>query len=195
MSRPVVLLDCDGVLSDFVSAVLDLVHELCGPRYQPHDVTCFDLAKSLGLTDEERARVFGAITSRPGFARELAVYPDAIAGVAALRAVADVYIVTSPWNSNPTWTHDREAWLREHFGIPHSHVIHTSAKHLVAGDVLVDDKTSTLVEWQAAHPRGVAVQWQTPHNLYDGWAGWSTCSWDHVARAIATFGACAEGRS
>lgn len=176
MSKPTILLDVDGVLADFVSAFLDVVREQLGRSYQPEDVTSFGIANSLRLSKEDFDRC-ALIVGEPGFCAGLGIYPGAIEGVAHLRSIAEVYIVTSPWNSNPTWTHDREAWLERHFGIPHSRVIHTSAKHLVRGDFLIDDKTETLQRWSVANRDGLAVQWATPHNRTDGWTGLVADTW------------------
>lgn len=179
-TRPRILLDVDGVLADFVSAYLDIVERVTGRRYQPHDVTSFDIGESLGLARAESAACKRALGNSPCVARTLGIYPGAREGVRRLNEIADVYIVTSPWNSNPTWTHDREWWLHEHFRIPHSRIVHTSAKHLCRGDFLVDDRTETLRQWHVEHPGGIAVQWRTPHNRLDGWNGISTCSWDEL---------------
>lgn len=181
--RPRILLDVDGVLADFVTAFLAVVRFQLGRDHVPEDVTQFNLASSLGLSKLEFDQC-AEIVSASGFCRTLSVYPGATDGVAALHRIADVYIVTSPWNSNRTWTYDREQWLAEHFGIPHSRVVHTSAKHLVRGDVLVDDKTETLHTWQAEHPTGRAIQWTTPHNRADAWEGWATSSWVDLCRMV-----------
>lgn len=188
MIRPRILLDCDGVLSDFIGGALATLNELYDTSFRREQVTEFDFTKALGMSAPAAAAAKRAIGSAAGFARHLDVYPGAIDGVRQLREIADVYIVTSPWNSNPTWCHDREWWLAMHFGIPHALVIHTSAKHLVSGDILVDDKTSTCAAWRAAWPGGVAVQWQTPHNRRDDWEGASTSDWADIvdlARSIA----------
>ncbi len=174
------LLDCDGVLADFVGAYLKLLGSTQDRWHTPAEVTRFDIGASLGLTPEQASAIKRAIGTAEGFARKLEPCPGAMAGVLALRQVADVYVVTSPWNSNPTWTHDREWWLKKHFDIPHSHVIHGSAKHLVHGDVFVDDKTDVVQAWQAAHPNGIGVRWTTPHNRLDEYRGASTCSWEDV---------------
>ena len=175
-----VLLDCDGVLSDFIGPVLDLVWEATGRTYTREDVKVFDFAASLGLEPEENAVVKDEISHRRGWWSELPIMPGAQEGVARLQQIADVYIVTSPWNNCRTWLYERETWLRKHFGIPHSRVLACSAKHIVAGDVLVDDRIDTLLQWQDHNPRGAAVQWQTPHNRNDGWRAWSTKSWDQL---------------
>ena len=182
--RPRVLLDVDGVLADFIGGALQIVNDLFGTAHVREDVTQFDIAASLGLTAEQGAVMKRAIGAMPRFAGALRVLDGAVEAVRQLHQIAEIYIVTSPWNSNPTWCHDREAWLDRHFGILHARVIHTSAKHLVAGDILVDDKTSTLEQWRAAHPIGIAVQWATPHNRCDAWDGASTSSWDELIAIV-----------
>lgn len=175
--RPRVLLDCDGVLADFIGGALRIVNTMLGTGYVPTDVTEFDFTKSLGLPARAAADVKRMIGATHGFAASLAVLPGAVDGVRRLREVADVYVVTSPWNSNPTWMSEREAWLDRHFAIPHRQVIHTAAKHICVGDVLVDDKTETVDRWREWHPGGVAVQWSTLHNRRDPWDGQSTNDW------------------
>jgi 5'(3')-deoxyribonucleotidase len=182
--KPLVLLDCDGVLSDFVGIYLDILRTQCGIDRRREDVTEFDIGKSLGLTAEQASDAKRRIGDFASLARMLGIYPGAQDGVRALREVADIHVVTSPWNSNRTWCSDREAWLYEHFGIKSADVTHTAAKHLVRGDFLVDDKTSTLHKWAAAHPSGVAVQWATPHNRLDGWTGASTCDWARLVEMV-----------
>lgn len=175
-----VLLDVDGVLSDFVGSWIKLLNAHFDRSWTHADVTHFDVCESLDIPVDQRGDAKRLISEFPNFAATHDVLPGAIEGVFWLQHVADVYIVTSPWNSHPTWTSDREKWLKKYFGIHHDRVVHTSAKHVVSGDILVDDKTSTLDAWQSAHPLGVAVQWRTPHNRRDAWSGVSTCSWDDV---------------
>lgn len=179
-----ILLDVDGVLADFVSALLVVVADITGRRYTVEDITAYDFVAALKLSKDEASRVKRTLGNTPGFARKLKPYPGSIEGVAALQKVAEVYIVTSPWNSNPTWTHDREWWLKKYFNLPHSHVIHTSAKHVCAGSMLVDDKTGTLVKWAEYNPSGQAVQWQTGYNRQDGWQGISVDSWPQLVDLI-----------
>lgn len=183
--RPVVLLDCDGVLADFIGGVLPLINGLLDTRHTAEDVTEFSFADALKMTPGDAARVKRAIGSQPRLAAGLAVYPGAIDGVRRLREVADVYIVTSSWDSNETWEFDRKAWLRRHFGIGHHDIVFTAAKHLVCGDMLIDDKTSTCEAWRAAWPRGIPVQWSTPHNRRDIWDGPCTSDWGFLVGLCA----------
>jgi 5'(3')-deoxyribonucleotidase len=179
-----VLLDCDGVLADFVGGALKLINEALCTRFVHADVTEFDLATSLGLSASQGSQIKRLIGSAPRLAAGLAVLPGAVEGVMELRARAEVYIVTSSWDSNETWEYDRKAWLARWFDIPRSRIIFAHDKHVVCGDVLVDDKTSTLEAWRAAHPGGVAVQWQNLHNRRDAWDGVSTSSWDELCGIV-----------
>lgn len=186
-----VLLDVDGVLADFIGSVLATLKVITGEVRHPYEVDRFDFCEALSLPPVTARVVKDRISNERGWWSSLSVFPGAVEGVAALRSVADVYIVTSPWNSCHTWLHEREAWLKRWFDIPHSRVIATSAKHCVAGDVFVDDKTETLVKWDdeqgsmwqmpdGSQGRTRAVQWETPHNRRDEWHGDSTRSWSQL---------------
>lgn len=178
------LLDVDGVLANFVESYLDLVAIVTGRRYQPEQVTQFDIGGSLGLTPAESSEVKRLLGESQGFCLALRMYEGAQDGVARLQQLADVYIVTSPWNSCPTWTHEREAWLKKHFKIPHSRITHTSAKYLCRGDVFVDDKVDAVIKWQSEHPTALGVVWDTPHNQLDSYDGVRTSDWGMLARLI-----------
>jgi 5'(3')-deoxyribonucleotidase len=178
------------VLADFIGRALCIVNGLFDTTYAPGDVTQFSIAASLGLSEEQAARMKRAIGNAWRLAADLKVLPFAKDGMRRLREVARVYIVTSSCDSNETWEYDRKAWLLRNFDIGHRDIVFTAAKHIVCGDVLVDDKTSTLVEWQAAHPLGVAVQWQAPHNRADVWRGSSTCNWDDVLHWVRLISEC-----
>lgn len=168
-TRPRVLLDVDGVLGDFVSVWLDTIRRHCALRIEPREVTGWDLFEVLAhrFPDDftlSRAKdaCYTAAKSE-GFHDELQPYDGAQDGVARLARVADVYVVTSPWHG-PWWCYERDGWLGEHFGIQRSHIVHTNAKHLCAGDVFVDDRPENVSAWHEAHPASAAALWSQPWN-------------------------------
>jgi 5'(3')-deoxyribonucleotidase len=172
------LLDCDGVLADFTTRVIQLINSVLGTKYTVEDIDIGDFCAALGLDRSDSARVKQKIGKTLGFAASILPYPSATAErVAKLQEIADVYIVTSPWNSNPTWVYEREAWLFEHYKIKTSNILHGSAKYICDGDVFVDDKVEALKEWQDQHPDGVAVKWETLHNSKEPWPV-ATNDWD-----------------
>lgn len=183
-----VLLDVDGVLADFIGGIIPIIKAVTGRDVTHDEIDQFDFSAALQLSPEHAGKVKRAIGSSGRMASFLSVFDGAKEGVRRLRDIADLYIVTSPWNSNETWCHDRERWLHRHFDIPHSRVIHTSAKHLIRGDVFVDDKTSALEAWRIRNPQGVAVQWRTPHNRNEAWDGPSTSNWQRISEIALGIG-------
>lgn len=161
--RPLVLLDVDGVLADFVSWYLDLARRVTGREYDPALVTQWDVAAAIGLTAGESGRVT-ELLHRPEYVLAMRPLPGAVEGVAALREVADIHVATSPWPGHPTWASERAEWLRRHFRISHKDVTHTSAKHLLRGACLVDDKPEHCADYARHNPDRYAVLWDQPYN-------------------------------
>lgn len=177
------LLDVDGVSANFVEAYLSVVNHVLRRNHTAADVTEWEMEKSLGLSAEESRTVSSYIQTR-GFASQLQPYPGAVEAIAKLRASHSVYFVTSPYrgprDKHLSWTADREHWLLDHFGVPHSDVIHTSAKHLVTGDVFVDDNVDNVRRWQTANPSGLALLWYQPYNWEHRGELMVCHSWDHL---------------
>jgi 5'(3')-deoxyribonucleotidase len=191
--KPHVLVDVDGVLCDFIGGVLPLVGSITGRTVKHADVHCFDFCKALGLSPDHARAVKRHISEVPGWWQHLSPLPGAVEGVARLREIGEITIVTSPWNSCRTWLHDRETWLKKHFDIPHADVIATAKKWMVDGDIFVDDRSDTLEKWDAARiargrPCG-AIQWATPHNRAEKWNGHSTNDWGELIRIVDSISA------
>lgn len=183
------LLDCDGVLADFLGSFLS-----CLNQYSDLKITS-DMATDWHITrSPEIARRLGelgdagwaedaawAAVKRPGFCRNIRALPGAREAVARLSSVADVHVVTSPYSGNPTWMSERETWLFEEMGIHHGKIVHTGAKHLVRGDVFVDDREENVAAWEEAWPEAATILWKVPSNAH---VGRSTDTWDDVHRAV-----------
>lgn len=183
-----IALDADGVLCDFTSAMLRVVEEVTGRRYSVADVNQWDFARALGLSANENRAVREIIGTRRGFCAQLAPYPFARQGVRRLRALGEVFCVTSPWDESPWWQSEREAWLALHFGIDRVH--HAADKSGFEADVFVDDKASHVRAWSRRWPGRIAVFWRGPHNSADPLpaGAHSLASWDalyEVAREFA----------
>jgi 5'(3')-deoxyribonucleotidase len=130
------------------------------------------------LTPHERKATWD-IVNRPGFTEGLGLLLGAASGVRDLAKECDVYFVTSPIHSSPTWAYERRKWLIKWFGHEQgSKVVFTSHKHLVAGDVLVDDKPGNLENWN----HGCRVLWDAPYNREATINAHRTCEWSDVLR-------------
>lgn len=160
--RQIVLLDCDGPLASFTAGFLAEINTALKTKFKPEQVTDWDILKCLKL-DKQRERIYDLL-KRPNFCYELPIVAGAQEAVAKLREVADVYVVTAPMQSVSDWTRQRERWLKKHFDIEPDHVIHTVAKHLVRGDVFVDDKFENCEIWQTRNRTAFSLLWDLPHN-------------------------------
>ena len=161
MKRPVVLLDTDGVKADFLKHALQVVNRITGKHFTPDSFPSWDIFDTIGK--EHEAACYEEF-NKEGFCAGFDVYPGAIEGVQLVQEIADVYVVTSPTHSSPFWMWERTQWLKKHFGISHKNVIHCSAKRLVRGDVLVDDKPDHIADWIEVNPEGMGLLWDQPYN-------------------------------
>lgn len=160
-----ILLDCDGVLSDFHTHYVHTAALTLGRIFDMAVAhTQWSVQDALGLSAEEQQAVVARIWE-PGWVRYMPVLPGAQSGVQRLREAGHtLHIVTAPWKGHPSWTFERELWLQERFGFESKDVTHTHRKDLVRGDVFVDDKPAHVMAWQQAYPHGLAILWGAPYN-------------------------------
>ncbi len=154
-----ILLDVDGVIADWTGAVAGRIFEYGGGTM---DRTKW--FRDSDLPPNVRTRVMMAL-AEPNFCFKFDPLPGALEAIKELRAAGcEVQFVTAIWDS-PTWVYDRNRWLRKHKLISGtSGVTYTKDKHLVKGDIFVDDKISNVEHWKAAWPNGIAVLWAQPWN-------------------------------
>jgi 5'(3')-deoxyribonucleotidase len=187
--KPTVLLDCDGVLSDFITATLDALFTASGQQHQHDDVRHWEVFDSLPPEAQVYKSEVYEYLKKEGGCFGIPLYAGSQDGVARLQAIADVIIVTSPFKGSKTWTHEREEWLEKYFSIAHENVIHAKRKEFVRGDFLIDDKPKNLQSWREAQPEGRPIYWKNPQFAGD-LPGYVLCtqSWDDVVDAVLSFG-------
>jgi 5'(3')-deoxyribonucleotidase len=156
-----VLLDVDGVLADFTAKVIQTARDITGKTLIEGDFHDYDVFRTVGREHEDAVR---KAWSSPGWCASLNPYDGASAFVARLRKTHRVYFVTAPMPGAPHWYWERHQWLDSNFGASYRDVIFTTAKHVVCGDFLVDDKPSNLEEWAVHNPSGTAVVFDQPYN-------------------------------
>jgi 5'-nucleotidase len=136
-----ILVDMDGVLADFQSAILAIweaehPHEF---TLKESEVTEHDMTQ---LFPPELRDEFDAIALREGFFRSL---PPIEGGREALtemqRLGLNVRICTAPKKIHRFCVPEKYAWIEEHLGGDWTNrMVMTRDKTLVAGDILIDDK-------------------------------------------------------
>ncbi len=126
--KPVVVLDVDGVLADFLKPTLDV------PAVKPFKKELY------------------ALWARKGLAASLPMLPGTQEAVALLRQYADIRFATSPMGANKTWIAERNRWLGKNYGARVVDVTHTGKKSDVVGDFFVDDKPDNVLEYMKNVP-------------------------------------------
>ena len=122
-NKPIIYIDMDGVLVDFMSALTKVSSEM--------------IEKFAGEYD-----------NIPGVFALMDPMPGALEAVDKLKEKYDLYILSSsPWE-NPTALGHKLAWVKKYFGgdgqenIFFRKVIFSSVKQLSRGDILIDDRTA-----------------------------------------------------
>lgn len=178
MTKPRILLDCDGILSDFHTPCLAIINELTGKDHKLEDIHSWDIFEALGVSADIRKATYDRMNT-PGWCSKLKPYPGAAQGVAKLREMGEIHIVTSPMRGD-TWHRERELWIWKHFEIGPKYVTHTASKNIVHGDVLIDDRDDNLLAWREEHVNryGLAVKWVTYPSQPNNYLGHYFWDWD-----------------
>lgn len=157
-----VCLDCDGVLADFQSAVLNIVNELLDSNYQINDITDYYIQKLLPSNNLKNR--FYEILNSSDLILNLSPFEEAIEGVNKIKEIANIHIVTAPLLIYPNWIKHRNSWLQKYFKIDPKSVIHTHAKYMIFSDFFVDDKPENIKEWKNKNNYCTAVLWKHKYN-------------------------------
>jgi len=174
------LCDVDGITANFLGSFAKVATTITGKNYSPEDFTTWHCAEAIGLSEEEAVKVH-SIINEPGFGRTLEAFPGSVEAIKQIAEICDgeLFFVTSPWFTNPTWHSDREWWLEQHFGKDLGRqVIHTTHKYTVAGDMMLDDKPSHVQAWYREYKRP-AILFTRPSNRDFEWLD-STDDWNQI---------------
>ncbi len=162
-ARVELLLDCDGIMADWLGSALIAIHAVTGKLYTPESFPTWDIFDVVG---REHAAACNEHFHAPGFCTNILPYPAALAGVRRLQeshSNVDIHVLTSPAHS-PFWYYERAEWVQKHFGIATANVIQTKHKERYRGDVFVDDHPAHAISWANAHPEGISLLWDAPYN-------------------------------
>lgn len=154
-----ILLDVDGVLADYVG-------NLCfrhWPNRNPQEFKTWDLTDHLNAEERE---VWARTRVSEGFCRDIPWYREGRRFLYELRARTDqVTILTARDTRAPHWVGERDVWLMFE-GVQHDQIIYcpTGKKHIVSGDMLIEDNVDTCNRWAQRHPACRALLLNRPWN-------------------------------
>jgi 5'(3')-deoxyribonucleotidase len=182
LPTPLVHIDCDGVMGDFVQSDLAFIERQTGLKYTPEDVTDWDVLKTFGLKHLEP--VFNDEINHRNFCLDLPVFPGTKEALKELRSMATVVCLTAPHGA-AMWPHHRRVWLQERLGFDKHHIIQADSKFMVYGNVFVDDRFDNLVDWKSWWRDEDALLWDRPYNRTSNSQSISRISsWDEVIAVV-----------
>ncbi|MCE7936663.1 hypothetical protein DYH10_02650 [Candidatus Saccharibacteria bacterium CPR2] len=136
-----ILVDLDGVIGDIDKAFIEVWKERYpdAPAPEPGTRKEFYIGHEFGDDAGEKAY---DIFREKGFFRHTPLMPDAKDALQKMiTAGHEVYIVTSAGNDIPYAASDKYQWIDNNFGREWvDRLVITRSKHVVSGDVLIDDK-------------------------------------------------------
>jgi len=163
--RPKLLLDIDGILTDFHAAIARVATEAGFPITTDRMVE-WEMSASLRQAGapEQIVDLCMCAMASDGFNAVLDPDPAALENLPALQEIADVMFVTSPNPKCSSWMSERIDWMRQYFDIQPLQIVFSCEKHLISGDGFVDDNPENVLYWARSHPEKTAALWDAPYN-------------------------------
>jgi 5'(3')-deoxyribonucleotidase len=158
-----VFIDIDGVVADFVSAVIAL-HGTSPESVIPYMRGSYDIQAHLGISAK---KFWGAISEEPTFWEELDKTKEADQILETIRRRAgtniEIFFLSAP-SLSPLSHYGKAAWIKKHYPEYLSKLILTGHKYLLAtrNSVLVDDSDAKIDAFRKAG--GKAILFPRPWN-------------------------------
>jgi 5'-nucleotidase len=156
-----ILVDMDSILADILTPWCHYLNEVHGESMTIDKVVSWNMhenAPKAGLQAYDILKV-------EGFFRNLHVIPGAVEGVKSfVDAGHDVFVVTAA--ETPTSFKEKAEWFHEHFPfLGKRRLVLMHEKHLLSGDVLIDDGPHNAEAYRAAHPKAYIASLWYPYHL------------------------------
>ncbi|MEG0502673.1 MAG: hypothetical protein RR525_10670 [Cellulosilyticaceae bacterium] len=155
--RPVLLIDQDDVLAEYIKGVIEVFNEKYHTNYTIEDCICWDLVSIFGEKILE-------LMHQPELFRNLQPVEEALEVFKRLYEsnLFDMYIVTA---AHPSSVEAKYEWIRSYMPFfPQNHVIICAVKHMVKGDYLLDDGMHNIIDFNEAG--GTSIIFDRPHNQH-----------------------------
>lgn len=163
-----ILIDMDDVMADAVERFFEWYERDFGVRYTKNDIHGKKLNE---IVADEHKQIVRSYPHQPGFFKDLPVMENAQETIEALYKLHEIYVVSAAMEFKHSFL-DKYEWLDKHFPFIHwKRRIFCGDKHLIKGDVLIDDHDFNLSVFT-----GRPIVFTAPHNVhyteYERMNGW-----------------------
>ncbi len=164
MTPLTILVDLDAITADLLTKWLHVINTEFGETLTIRDIQTFHVADA--CRKEIRHKIY-PIIERPGFYADLNLIPGAQDFLSQWKMLGhNVLFCSSP--PTPWGAGEKYQWILDHFGelgFTRKDVILANKKHLIHGDVLIDDYPKNAAEYRAAWPRAHTITIGYPYNM------------------------------
>jgi len=153
-----ILIDMDDVMADAVERFFEWYERDFGVRHTKAEIHG---GKIYDIIPPEHIPVVKSYPHQPGFFKDLPVIENAKEIIENLDKMHEIYVVSAAMEFKYSFT-DKYEWLDKHFPFIHwKRRIFCGNKHLVKGDILIDDHDFNL----SVFP-GRPIVFTAPHNIH-----------------------------
>ncbi|MBT8183897.1 MAG: 5'(3')-deoxyribonucleotidase [Eudoraea sp.] len=150
--------DMDEVMADTYGAHIELYNKDYNSNLSVEDCLGREVWQCVPEAHQENIRQHAR---QPGFFRELDPIKDSKEILRELTEKYDVYIASAAMQF-PNSLREKSDWLDEHFPfIPWQNRILCGNKHVLKGDILIDDRSYNLESF-----KGKSFLFTSPHNIH-----------------------------
>lgn len=152
-----IFVDMDEVIADAYQAHIDIYNKEFNAQLKAED--CFG-KEVWQCVPEEHQQTIKDHTYRDCFFKDLSIIADSQEVLKALSEKHDVYIASAAMEF-PQSLREKSDWLDKHFPfISWQKRILCGDKHVLKGDVLIDDRSKNLAPFS-----GRSIMFTSPHNV------------------------------
>jgi len=153
-----IFVDMDEVIADAYHAHIDIYNQEFNAQIKVDEC---DGKEFWQCVPEAHQHSIKEHTRRDGFFKDLKIIPDSQEVLEALSKKHDVYIASAAMEF-PQSLREKSDWLDEFFPfIPWQNRILCGNKHVLKGDVLIDDRSKNLGPFE-----GRSIMFTSPHNTH-----------------------------
>jgi 5'-nucleotidase len=160
MKKLTILCDMDGIVTDLLKKWLDRYNTDHGD-----DLAVVDIKGQIHehVKPEVGTKIYDYI-KEPGFFDDLEPIPGAIKTLTALVMEGHNVFLATAHADNPQCASAKIRWAQEHLGFSRKQVILIHAKHLLRGDVFIDDTSKKIKAYKEAWPDSSVLTIAYPYN-------------------------------
>jgi len=170
-----IFVDMDEVIADAYQAHMDIYQEEYGTVFTKEHCAGNEFWQ---MVPEAHQKSVKGHAGRIGFFKDLKVIPDSQEVLAELFSKHDVYIASAAMQY-PFSLKEKSDWLDNFFPfIPWQHRILCGHKHILRGDILIDDRSYNLERFE-----GRPLLFTSPHNTQNDKYE-RVSSWNQIASLL-----------